>query len=313
VARGIVTVAHIPTTSMVADVLTKPLAKVKFYRFINIILGMAKMETDCLSEVKPEDDPDGRRQNAAKTHSRQQHGRDALRTGARLATASRTGGRKVGTQVRVLRTGPVGTSDPFPGGDMLKLDGLVPGERPQAAADAQGQRQHDRDGLQIEADKAAVSFTDGRRAAARSRVPRTGPAGRPASNLPPSGDRLGSEQGELDSRDRALKQWPPQEQEAGGDATRAHNITHTSRTHKGCSKTFFRAPLVRGEVLERNSPVKGFSQKPKYLRKSSGIFPKFYRLRRTGFSGLWIFTNTLLISPKPCTWSILIQKFASNW
>ena len=40
VTRGIVTVAHVPTGSMLADVLTKPLAKIKFFRFINAILGV---------------------------------------------------------------------------------------------------------------------------------------------------------------------------------------------------------------------------------------------------------------------------------
>ena len=37
--RGIVTVAHVPTASMVADVLTKPLAKIKFFKFIGAIVG----------------------------------------------------------------------------------------------------------------------------------------------------------------------------------------------------------------------------------------------------------------------------------
>ena len=46
VARGIVTVAHIPTGVMLADVLTKPLAKIKFFRFINAILGVTPIHND---------------------------------------------------------------------------------------------------------------------------------------------------------------------------------------------------------------------------------------------------------------------------
>ena len=47
VTRGIVTVAHVPTGFMLADVLTKPLAKVKFFRFINAILGIAQIDDSC--------------------------------------------------------------------------------------------------------------------------------------------------------------------------------------------------------------------------------------------------------------------------
>ena len=39
VERGLITVTYVKTDYMVADVLTKPLAKVKFYRFIGVILG----------------------------------------------------------------------------------------------------------------------------------------------------------------------------------------------------------------------------------------------------------------------------------
>ena len=46
VARGIVTVAHVPTAFMLADVLTKPLARIKFFRFINAILGVAPLQED---------------------------------------------------------------------------------------------------------------------------------------------------------------------------------------------------------------------------------------------------------------------------
>ena len=45
VARGIVTVAHVPTSDMVADVFTKPLARIKFSYFISIILGLAQFGT----------------------------------------------------------------------------------------------------------------------------------------------------------------------------------------------------------------------------------------------------------------------------
>ena len=48
VSRGIVTVAHVPTGSMLADVLTKPLAKIKFFGFINAILGGMQSEESCL-------------------------------------------------------------------------------------------------------------------------------------------------------------------------------------------------------------------------------------------------------------------------
>ena len=41
VERGI-TVTYVKTDYMVADVLTKPLAKVKFYRFIGVILGLLR-------------------------------------------------------------------------------------------------------------------------------------------------------------------------------------------------------------------------------------------------------------------------------
>ena len=47
VARGIITVAHVPTEFMLADVLTKPLAKIKFFRLINAILGVAPVQNDC--------------------------------------------------------------------------------------------------------------------------------------------------------------------------------------------------------------------------------------------------------------------------
>ena len=45
VARGIVTVAHVPTSDMVADVFTKPLARIKFSYSISIILGLARFGT----------------------------------------------------------------------------------------------------------------------------------------------------------------------------------------------------------------------------------------------------------------------------
>jgi hypothetical protein len=45
--RGIVTVAHVPTGYMLADVFTKPLAKIKFFRFINAILGIAQIDDSC--------------------------------------------------------------------------------------------------------------------------------------------------------------------------------------------------------------------------------------------------------------------------
>ena len=47
VARGIITVAHVPTEFMLADVLTKPLAKIKFFRLINAILGVAPVQNNC--------------------------------------------------------------------------------------------------------------------------------------------------------------------------------------------------------------------------------------------------------------------------
>ena len=46
VARDIVTVAYVSTSDMVADVLTKPLARIKFSRFISIILGTRGYEED---------------------------------------------------------------------------------------------------------------------------------------------------------------------------------------------------------------------------------------------------------------------------
>ena len=42
VERGVITVAHVPTTDMLADVFTKPLAKIKFSHFISTILGLAR-------------------------------------------------------------------------------------------------------------------------------------------------------------------------------------------------------------------------------------------------------------------------------
>ena len=42
VERGLITVTYVKTDYMVADVLTKPLAKVKFYRFIGVILGLLR-------------------------------------------------------------------------------------------------------------------------------------------------------------------------------------------------------------------------------------------------------------------------------
>ena len=49
VERGVVTVAHVPTESMVADVLTKPLSKLKFFRFMGIILGTHRFDFDRIS------------------------------------------------------------------------------------------------------------------------------------------------------------------------------------------------------------------------------------------------------------------------
>ena len=42
VERGLITVTYVKTDYMVADVLTTPLAKVKFYRFIGVILGLLR-------------------------------------------------------------------------------------------------------------------------------------------------------------------------------------------------------------------------------------------------------------------------------
>ena len=42
VERALITVSFVKTDYMVADVLTKPLARVKFYRFIGIILGLLR-------------------------------------------------------------------------------------------------------------------------------------------------------------------------------------------------------------------------------------------------------------------------------
>ena len=42
VERGIVTVSYVKTEFMVADVLTKPLARIKFFNFIGIIMGLIK-------------------------------------------------------------------------------------------------------------------------------------------------------------------------------------------------------------------------------------------------------------------------------
>ena len=58
VTRGIVTVAHVQTGLMLADVLTKPLAKIKFFRFINAILGIAKIE-DASQASNPQWDKSG--------------------------------------------------------------------------------------------------------------------------------------------------------------------------------------------------------------------------------------------------------------
>ena len=55
VARSIVTVAHVPTGLMLADVLTKPLSKIKFFRFINAILGVAQIG-DCTQSGEPQAD-----------------------------------------------------------------------------------------------------------------------------------------------------------------------------------------------------------------------------------------------------------------
>ena len=51
VARGIITVAHVPTGFMLADVFTKPLTKIKFFRFINAILGSTRIEDSCFITV----------------------------------------------------------------------------------------------------------------------------------------------------------------------------------------------------------------------------------------------------------------------
>ena len=45
VARGIITVAHVPTEFMLADVLTNPLAKIKFFRLINAIWAWRQCKT----------------------------------------------------------------------------------------------------------------------------------------------------------------------------------------------------------------------------------------------------------------------------
>ena len=42
VEGGLITVTYVKTDYMVADVLTKPLARVKFYRFIGVILGLVR-------------------------------------------------------------------------------------------------------------------------------------------------------------------------------------------------------------------------------------------------------------------------------
>ena len=48
VERGVVTVAHVPTASMVADALTKPLSRLKFFKFMIIILGTDQFDFDRL-------------------------------------------------------------------------------------------------------------------------------------------------------------------------------------------------------------------------------------------------------------------------
>ena len=69
VSRGIVTVAHVPTGSMLADVLTKPLAKIKFFGFINAILGGMQSEESCLiADRRREDGKPGRRQHNQDGH-----------------------------------------------------------------------------------------------------------------------------------------------------------------------------------------------------------------------------------------------------
>ncbi len=66
VTRGIITVAHVPTSSMVADVLTKPLAKIKFFRFMNIILGLARMDPGSSDKLSGEPSEKVRAVNGAR-------------------------------------------------------------------------------------------------------------------------------------------------------------------------------------------------------------------------------------------------------
>ena len=56
VERGIVTVAHVPTASMVADVLTKPLAKLKFFKLMSVILGVNRFDFEQLGSERVQKD-----------------------------------------------------------------------------------------------------------------------------------------------------------------------------------------------------------------------------------------------------------------
>ena len=219
---------------MVADVLTKPLAKIKFYRFINIILGLARMDPDYPLEGNARVCTGELQRHGAKPHYRQQHDRDGLLSEADKAAVSRTGGRRAAAQAHVPRTDPGSrpASQILLGGDRLKMATFVPDEHEHYVVDAQSRRQRDRDSLQEKADKAAVSHTGGRRAAPISCDPRTDPMGRPASQIPPGCDRLRTEQVD---RGGQIQSWPCSPDAQNGRTP--HDTPHAGDTSPTLGRT----------------------------------------------------------------------------